>query len=173
MSIVTKTGDDGTTGLMFNRRVSKTDQQVAAYGAVDELNAALGMARALSQNEGIKQELLQVQKELVVVMGELSVLHEDRERYEQKGFSFVTEEMVKQWENKITTIEKSLPSFEGWDTPGATLFSAALHVARTICRRAEREVWKLSESGAFQNSPTTIYLNRLSDWLWLLAQVKV
>lgn len=173
MSIVTKTGDDGTTGLMFNRRVSKTDQQVAAYGAVDELNAALGMARALSQNEGIKQELLQVQKELVVVMGELSVLPEDRERYEQKGFSFVTEEMVKQWENKITTIEKSLPSFEGWDTPGATLFSAALHVARTICRRAEREVWKLSESGAFQNSPTTIYLNRLSDWLWLLAQVKV
>jgi cob(I)alamin adenosyltransferase len=173
MSIVTKTGDDGTTGLMFNRRVSKTDQQVAAYGAVDELNAALGMARALSQNEGIKQELLQAQKELVIVMGELSVLPEDRERYEQKGFSFVTEEMVKQWENKIADLEKMLPSFEGWDTPGANQFSAALHVARTICRRAEREVWKLREKGVFPNLQTTIYLNRLSDWLWLLAQVKV
>ncbi|MEZ5406342.1 MAG: cob(I)yrinic acid a,c-diamide adenosyltransferase [Verrucomicrobiia bacterium] len=170
MSIVTKTGDDGTTGLMFNRRVSKTDSRVAAYGAVDELNAALGMARALAKNESMKKELFQTQKELVIVMGELSVLPEDRERYQEKGFSFVSEEMVKRWESKIAAIEKTSPSFEGWDTPGSTVFSAALHVARTICRRAEREVWKLKESGVFSNLQTTIYLNRLSDWLWLAAQ---
>ena len=170
MSIVTKTGDDGSTGLMFGKRVPKTDQRVATYGAVDELNATLGLARALSKKTSTVQELFRLQKELVILMGELSVLTEDRLRYQEKGFHFVNETMVNKLESKIKEIEARGVSFQDWDTPGATPEAAALHMARAICRRAEREVWKLKESGEFSNVSLTTYLNRLSDWLWLLAQ---
>src|SRR5215831_3164558 len=81
MSIITKTGDDGTTGLMYNRRVPKCHPRVEAYGAVDELNAALGMARARSADEFPQESLLAIQKDLVILMGELATLPEDMERY--------------------------------------------------------------------------------------------
>lgn len=170
MSIVTKTGDDGTTGLMFGKRVSKTDQRLSAFGAVDELNANLGLARSLSQNQSTAQELFRLQKELVILMGELSVLGEDRQRYQDKGFHFVNETMVNELENKIKAVEAHGVSFQGWDTPGANPAAAALHMGRTICRRAEREVWALKEKEEISNVQITLYLNRLSDWLWLLAQ---
>jgi cob(I)alamin adenosyltransferase len=88
MSICTKTGDDGTTGLIFNRRVSKSSPRVSAYGAVDELNAALGMARAFSEDEEIAREIHRIQRELVIVMGELAVDDADRGRYAEKGRTF-------------------------------------------------------------------------------------
>src|SRR4051794_19499878 len=95
MSIATKTGDDGTTALMYGRRVSKTDARVAAYGTVDELNAALGFVRATAGDPFVTDAVLAIQKELVIVMGELAVAPEDRERYAATArFQFVETPMV-------------------------------------------------------------------------------
>src|SRR5579864_7010555 len=90
MSIATKTGDDGTTGLMYNRRVSKCHPRVEAYGSVDELNAALGMARAAAPAPFLRGRLLEIQKDLVIVMGELATQTEDLPRYVKDGFPVVT-----------------------------------------------------------------------------------
>ena len=95
MSIVTKTGDDGTTGLMFNRRVPKTHPRVEAYGAVDELNAAVGLARASAETDFIRENLLAIQKDLVAVMGELATLPEDLPRYVKDGYALVTPAMAR------------------------------------------------------------------------------
>src|ERR1700743_2550591 len=94
MRIVTKTGDEGTTGLMYNRRVSKCHPRVEAYGCVDELNAALGMARATAQHDFIRETLLMVQKDLVVLMGELATSVEHLPRYVKDGYSLVTPDMA-------------------------------------------------------------------------------
>src|SRR4051794_24220571 len=94
MSIATKTGDQGTTALMYNRRVSKCHPRVEAYGSVDELNAALGVARATAESDPVRHHLLTVQKDLVVVMGELATGIEDLERYVQAGFGLVPPEMT-------------------------------------------------------------------------------
>src|SRR5216117_1276725 len=93
MSIATRTGDDGVTALMYKRRVSKTHPRVEACGAIDELNAALGVARATATDEWLTGELLTIQKQLVPVMGELATVGEDRERYARDGFQRVTAEM--------------------------------------------------------------------------------
>jgi cob(I)alamin adenosyltransferase len=170
MSIVTKTGDAGTTGLMYNRRVSKCHPRVEAYGAVDELNAALGVARATAQDEFMQKNLLAVQKDLVALMGELATGTEDLKRYVADGFSLVTNSMTARLEVVVKEIEAQQISFNGWATPGANLESAALDVARTVCRRAERRVCELQESNQLQNSEIIIYLNRVSDLLWLLAR---
>ncbi len=169
MSIITKTGDQGTTGLMYNRRVPKTHPRVEAYGTVDELNAALGLARATATDEWEGGQLLAIQKELVILMGELAVLGEDLARYRQDGYSIVTAEMAMKLELIAKEIEARKIVFKGWATPGATLHSAALDVARTICRRAERRVCAL-EGEQKASQEITIYLNRLSDLLWLLAR---
>jgi cob(I)alamin adenosyltransferase len=170
MSIVTRTGDNGTTGLMYNRRVSKTDARVEAYGCVDELNAALGMARATARHAFVRSSLFNIQKDLVAVMGELATTAEDFPRYVKDGYSVITKEMTAKLEKVVTEIESQKVSFKGWATPGSTVNSAALHMARTICRRAERRVCGLHEAGQHQNPETIIFLNRLSDTLWLLAQ---
>src|SRR5882724_2652051 len=95
MSIATKTGDDGTTALMYGRRVSKTETRVAAYGTVDELNAALGFVRATVSEPFVTEAVLAIQKELVILMGELAVAPEDRDRYALSGrFKFVEAPMV-------------------------------------------------------------------------------
>ena len=167
MSIATKTGDDGTTGLLFNRRVPKTDLRVEAYGAVDELNAALGMARALAGDLFIAQPIFSIQKELVTLMAEMAVSDEDRSRFFEKGFASVTAEMVERLTALIVDLEKNHKvDFKGWATPGATPACAALDVARTVCRRAERRVVELQP----QNREIMRYLNRLSDLCWLYAR---
>src|SRR2546427_10934717 len=94
MSIVTKTGDKGTTGLMYNRRVSKCHPRVEAYGVVDELNAALGLARATATDDFIRNHLLAIQKDLVILMGELATAAEDLPRYTKDGYSLVTPDMT-------------------------------------------------------------------------------
>jgi cob(I)alamin adenosyltransferase len=171
MSIATKTGDDGTTGLMFNRRVEKTDARVAAYGACDELNAALGMARAWSEDPQISGRILEVQKELVILMGELACAEEDRDRYREKGFHFVEPPMVDRVTEWIDDLEKNHKiSFKHWATPGTMKASAALDVARVVCRRAEREVWGLQGRGYAVSAVIPRYLNRLSDLCWLWAR---
>jgi cob(I)alamin adenosyltransferase len=170
MSIVTKTGDEGTTALMYGRRVPKHHPRVEAYGTVDELNSALGLARATATESFVSENLFSIQKDLVVLMGELCVQPEDRERYVQDGFSLVTAALTAKLDALAREIEAQNVSFKGWATPGATENSAALDVARTVCRRAERRVCELKESDGSQNAETLIYLNRLSDLLWLFAR---
>jgi cob(I)alamin adenosyltransferase len=170
MSIVTKTGDSGATALMYGRRVPKNHPRVEAFGAVDELNAALGMARATATDAFVADNLLAIQEHLVTVMGELGVLPEDRARYAKDGFGLVTPEMTAQLEKLVQEIEAQNVSFKGWATPGATKNSAALDMARTICRRAERRVCDLNESGDLKNPEIIIFLNRLGDLLWLFAR---
>ncbi|HEX4350343.1 MAG TPA: ATP:cob(I)alamin adenosyltransferase, partial [Verrucomicrobiae bacterium] len=140
MSIVTKTGDGGTTALMYNRRVPKHHIRVVANGCVDELNAALGLARATTAEKFISENLFLIQKDLVVLMGELCVLPEDLTRYVADGFSLVTPAMTAKLEVLVREIEAKNVSFKGWATPGANHSSATLEVARTVCRRAERSV---------------------------------
>jgi cob(I)alamin adenosyltransferase len=167
MSIVTKTGDQGETSLMYGRRVSKNDPRVEAYGAVDELTAALGLARAGSEDNFAAEQILLVQKELITVMGELSTVPEDRERYAKDGFQTVDTKMVDRVGGVIADLEKDKSLYpKDWVIPGATTVSAALDLARTICRRAEREVEKLNDP----NPEILRYLNRLSDLCWILAR---
>ncbi|HTV40586.1 MAG TPA: cob(I)yrinic acid a,c-diamide adenosyltransferase [Candidatus Sulfotelmatobacter sp.] len=170
MSIVTKTGDSGTTGLMYGRRVPKNHPRVEAMGAVDELNAAMGMARATATDAFISENILSIQKNLVALMGEVGVLPEDLPRYAKDGFPPVTRDMTAQLEKLVAEIEGQNISFKGWATPGATQNSAVLDVARTICRRAERHVCELNEAGQIKNPEIIIYLNRLADLLWLFAR---
>ena len=170
MSIATKTGDAGTTGLMYNRRVSKGHPRVEAYGCVDELNAALGAARATAERCFVRDFLEAVQRDLVVLMGELATAVEDLARYAKDGFSLVTPELTEKLDRLVKEIEGQNITFRGWATPGATVNSAALDVARTTCRRAERRVCALQETQQLQNTEIIVYLNRLSDCLWLLAR---
>jgi cob(I)alamin adenosyltransferase len=170
MSIVTKTGDQGSTSLMYNRRVSKCHPRVEAYGAVDELNAAIGLARASTAQPSVCDQLLSIQKDLVGLMGELATAAEDLPRYVKDGYSRVTPDATARLEAAVKTIEAQEIRFQGWATPGGTVGSAAIDVARTICRRAERRVCALQDSGQLGNAEIVIYLNRLSDLLWLLAR---
>ncbi len=170
MSIVTKTGDEGTTGLMYNRRVSKCHPRVEAYGSVDELNAALGCARAIAGHNFIRDNLRAIQQDLVTLMGELATGVEDLERYVKDGFALVTPELTSKLDQMVRHIEAQSVSGQGWATPGATPSAAALDVARTTCRRAERRVCALQEAGQLKNPEIVVYLNRLSDLLWLLAR---
>lgn len=170
MSIVTKTGDAGTTGLMYGRRVPKNHPRVEACGAIDELNATLGLARATAEHDFVRDNLLWIQKNLVEVMGEVGVMKEDLPRYAKDGYALVTPELVARLEKLVQEIEAQNISFKGWATPGATVGSAALDVARTTCRRAERRVYDLQSAGEIQNTQILIFLNRLSDLLWLFAR---
>jgi cob(I)alamin adenosyltransferase len=170
MSIATKTGDMGTTALMFNRRVSKCHPRVEAYGCVDELNAAIGMARATAELEALRERLLRIQKDLIQLMGELATDPQDMERYLKAGLGRVTPETTAKLDQWIQELEAHNPSFRGWATPGTTLNAATLDIARTVCRRAERRVCVLREESGLPNQEIIVYLNRLSDLLWLFAR---
>lgn len=170
MSIVTRTGDQGTTALMYGRRVSKCHPRVEAYGCVDELNTALGVARASAGQNFLRDNLMLIQRDLVTLMGELATAVEDLPRYVKDGYHLVTPAMTQKLEALVKEIEAQNVSFKGWATPGACANSAALDVARTVCRRAERRVCALQEADQLQNSEIIIYLNRLADLLWLLAR---
>ena len=170
MSIATKTGDDGTTGLMYNRRVSKCHPRVEAYAGVDELNAALGLARATAEHGFVRENILAIQQDLVILMGELATAIEDLGRYVQDGFSLVGPPMTAKLDQLVAQIEAQKVACGGWATPGSSLHSAALDLARTLCRKAERRVCALQECHQLQNQEIIVYLNRLSDVLWLLAR---
>jgi cob(I)alamin adenosyltransferase len=171
VSIATKTGDAGETALMYGRRVAKTDRRVEAYGTVDELNSSLGLVRSTTSETLIQEVVLSVQKELVILMGELAVGDDDRERYLTDGYQIVTAAMVDRLTDVVNDLEKNYHIvFKHWATPGQSLSSAALDVARTTCRRAERRVVAVAGSSEYVNPETIRYLNRLSDVLWLFAR---
>ena len=170
MSIATRTGDSGTTALMYGHRVSKCHPRVEACGALDELNAAIGFARATVAHRFVTDHLFTTQKELVALMGELATLPEDMPRYLKDGFPVLKPEMTQRLDAIVKEIEAQNVSFKDWATPGATRGSAALDLARTTCRRAERQVTALHDDGQLHNSEILVYLNRLSDALWLMAR---
>jgi cob(I)alamin adenosyltransferase len=171
MSIVTKTGDKGETSLMYGRRLSKADRRVDAYGCIDELSAALGLARSVASDKFISDQIFAVQKDLVVVMGELATAPVDRERYLKDGFQLTTSELVDRITAVIFDLEKDQSLYpKDWVIPGGTPVSAALDFARTTCRRAERRIATFSTGKDEFNPEILRYLNRLSDFCWILAR---
>jgi cob(I)alamin adenosyltransferase len=169
-SIVTKTGDQGATALLYNRRVSKCHPRVVASGEIDELNAALGAARTNASDEVLRGRIFAIQQELISLMGEIATLPEDTDRYVKDGFARVSGAMTCRLEEHVKEVESMIGPLKGWATPGANPLAAALDIARTVCRRAERAVCALKEAGEPLNEEIIIYLNRLSDLLWLWAR---
>jgi len=171
MSIVTKTGDKGETSLMYRRRVSKNDPRVEAYGGIDEVSAALGLARALASDKFLSEQIFAAQKDLIVVMGELATAPTDRERFLRDGFHLTTMAMVDRITSVIFDLEKDQSLYpKDWVIPGETAVSAALDLARATCRRAERQIAAFSAGEEEFNPEILRYLNRLSDFCWVLGR---
>jgi cob(I)alamin adenosyltransferase len=166
--IYTKTGDDGTTGLLYGGRVGKDDAATEAYGTTDEAVAALGLARA-SADPAVAREILALQRELFVVGADLATNPDERDRLEA-GVSLVTPEMTERLERRIDALvaERALP--QAFVVPGANDASAALDLARSVIRRAERLVVGMERSGREVNPEVRRYLNRLSDFVFVLAR---
>lgn len=166
--IYTKTGDDGTTGLLYGGRVSKNDAATEAYGTTDEAVAVLGQARA-SAHAVIGEEILTLQRELFVVGADLATNPAERAKL-QPGVSLVTAEMTERLERRIDELvaERALP--QAFIVPGANAASAALDLARSVIRRAERNVVALEREGREVNPEVRRYLNRLSDLVFVLAR---
>ena len=152
---------------MYGRRLSKADPRVDAYGYIDELTAALGLARSIATDKFISDEILAAQKDLIIVMGELATAPSDRERYVKDGFQLTTAAMVDRISEVIFDLEKDKTLYpKDWVIPGKNQPSAALDLARTTCRRAERRVAAATDA----NPEILRYLNRLSDLCWILAR---
>lgn len=168
-SIATRRGDDGTTELLFGRRVPKHSLRVEAYGTVDELGAALGLARAHLRDESLRAAVAAVQRTLLTLGGQLAVDPADQERFDKHPkLQPLTAEDLKALDDQIATWESAGVRFAGFVLPGEAPEEAALHVARAVCRRAERAVARLAAEEAVDPLPGR-YLNRLADWLWLVA----
>jgi cob(I)alamin adenosyltransferase len=156
---------------MYGRRVSKADARVDAYGCVDELTATLGLARSISGDEFLSEELLAAQKDLIILMGELATAPSDRKRYIKDGFHLTTAAMVDRITTTIIDLEKDKSLYpKDWIIPGATAVSAALDFARATCRRAERHIAPFINDEKDFNPEILRYLNRLSDFCWVLAR---
>lgn len=165
MSIVTKHGDRGETGLVGGVRASKASLRVEAYGAVDELNSQIGLARAICEDDGVGELLKSIQRELFAVGGELAT---PAPRPGQAPA--VTAAMVERLTAEVRRVEAIEGVLGDWAIPGEHAASAALDVARAVCRRAERRVVQLAESGEEVGADLLAYLNRLSDLLWILGR---
>jgi cob(I)alamin adenosyltransferase len=167
--IYTKKGDDGTTGLLYGGRVSKADLATQAYGTTDEAVAVLGLARALSDDAALKEEILALQRELFVVGADLATNPKERAKLEP-GVSLATAEMVERLEARIDELVAVHPLPNAFIVPGANAVSAAIDLGRSVVRRAERRVIDLRDSGAEVNDNVLRYLNRLSDLLFVVAR---
>jgi cob(I)alamin adenosyltransferase len=165
MSIATKRGDGGLTNLPGGVRVTKSNARVECYGTIDELISQMGFARAITENREVHDLVKEIQRELFKVGSAIGTAPGAR-----KPAPEITQEMVDALEAHVHRIE-ALPGILGdWSLPGETADSAAMDVARTVCRRAERLAVALSEAGELQNPNILAYLNRLSDLLWLLGR---
>jgi len=167
--IYTKTGDDGTTGLLFGTRVPKDDLVTEAYGTTDEAVAALGLARATTDDDAMAADLLTLQRELFVVGADLATNPDERDRLEPET-SLVTEQMVRRIEQRIDHLVSERPLPQVFIVPGTNTASAAIDLARAIVRRAERAVVALEHADRDVNPDVRRYLNRLSDLLFVLAR---
>ena len=156
---------------MYGRRLSKADPRVEAYGCVDELSAALGLARSIATDKFVSDQILAAQRDLIVVMGELATAPSDQERYVKDGFHLTTTEMVDRITSVVLNLENDKSLYpKDWVLPGETPVSAALDFARATCRRAERLITAFSAKEKDSNPEVGRYLNRLSDLCWVLAR---
>jgi cob(I)alamin adenosyltransferase len=167
VKIYTRTGDEGETGLIDGSRVSKDTLRVECYGEVDELNACLGVVRSQHEDEGLDLLLGQVQKDLFALGAQLA---DPQARVaERKPKAAVTAAHVKRLEDAIDTRQESLPPLKAFILPGGSPAGALLHFSRTVCRRAERRVVALARHDDL-DPLMLVYLNRLSDLLFMLAR---
>jgi cob(I)alamin adenosyltransferase len=166
VKIYTRTGDAGETGLFDGRRVSKSDQRVDAYGEVDELNAVLGLALAEPLDHDFAEILLAIQRDLFAVGGRLAdPSHKIAERVSKVA---ITPEDIARLEGWIDRLESGLPPLRRFILPGGSRAGALLHLARTVCRRAERRIVLLGADSL--EAEILAYVNRLSDLLFVLAR---
>ena len=169
MRIYTRTGDKGDTGLFGGGRVGKDDARVEAYGEVDELNAVLGLARSIELMPRIDEVLVPIQRDLFS-LGALLATPEHEKMRQHLEKARIDEERIVQLERAIDAGEAELEPLRAFILPGGTPKAAALHVARTVCRRAERRVVALRRDVEIPEL-VVVYLNRLSDLLFVLARV--
>ena len=170
-SIATRTGDAGTTSLLYGQRVPKDHPQIEAVGTLDELNSAIGFAKAtLPPTNSRRDEVVRIQKDLIALMGEITTAESDTARYADSKFEKLGESQLARLDRALQAVELRQPSFAGWSTPGANLHAAALDLARTTARRAERHLVGLASHGKTVRPVLLQYVNRVSDFLWLLAR---
>ena len=164
MKIYTKTGDEGKTSLFDNSRVWKSDERIMSYGAVDELNSSLGIVLSLELDKEIKDIIIRIQNDLFIVGSDLANPNMSDKKIR------TTPEMIEFLEQKIDLMEPQLEPLVSFILPGGTLVASILHMSRTISRRAETHVIELSKNQEI-NKDAAIYLNRLSDLMFVLARV--
>lgn len=166
MSIATTHGDSGQTGLVGGIRISKADLRVEAYGSVDELNTVLGFARSICRNKQICTWTEEIQRTLFRLGGALATPPQN-----QKNAPIISSDDIVALTNLVHQIEATEGILSDWSLPGANTESAAYEVARTVCRRAERNTVRLSENGVEVKPEIIAYLNRLSDLIWLFGRL--
>jgi cob(I)alamin adenosyltransferase len=166
MSIATKRGDSGQTGLPGGVRVSKAHPRVECYGTIDELISQMGLARALAGDEEVNELTRRIQRELFKVGSAIGTAPESR-----KAAPEITAEMIAGLDREVERIEAMPGILNDWSVPGELVGSAAFDVARTVCRRVERLAVALHEAGEITNPQILVYLNRLSDVLWLVGRL--
>jgi cob(I)alamin adenosyltransferase len=166
MSIATKRGDGGQTGLAGGIRVSKADLRVESYGSIDELNTVLGFARSICQNKEIAAWTEEIQRTLFRVGSALATPPESK-----KQPPVLTPEDIDRLTNLVHQIEATEGILSDWSLPGAHTESAAYEVARAVCRRAERAAVRFVEGGGVVQPAVLPYLNRLSDVIWLFGRL--
>ena len=164
MKIYTKKGDYGETALFGGAKTVKNDQRIHAYGTVDELNSAIGVALTEKLSDKGKSILNLIQNELFIVGSDLATPDPEKARIDQTG-----DTQIEKLEGFIDELEEDLPPLKSFILPGGSRAGAALHYCRTVCRRAERETVALSQQDQI-NPKSIIYLNRLSDLLFVLAR---
>jgi len=186
-SITTRSGDGGTTGLLYGQRVSKAHPQIEAVGTLDELNVAIGAAKlatrthlpiadatngdqSASASDNPRMLLDAIQQTLVALMGEVACAADAVTRYEKSKFEKLTDADLTRLDEKITALESRGLLFDGWARPGANALALAYDQARVTARRAERRLVALAEQPHTIRPLLLRYLNRLSDLLWLLAR---
>lgn len=174
MSIITRRGDSGDTDLLFGKRIAKTSHRITALGDIDELNAALGLARASAGESETTTVIDAIQQRLVGLMGQLACTPDDADRYREKNFPAIGAVDVVWIESVAHAFEARGVRFADWARPGAegSLARAALDFARSVGRRAERSVLELHQSGEPVDLQIRLFFNRLSDLLWILARVE-
>jgi cob(I)alamin adenosyltransferase len=158
--IVTKTGDDGTTGLASGGRVSKADDIIDAIGTIDELNSSLGLVRSVCSSQQIEAELIKIQQTLFDCGGDLCLA----------GSVLINKSNIEYLESSIENYNAQLQPLKNFILPAGSELTARFHLARSICRRAERVLVKSSQTHEF-NPLLMAYINRLSDWLFVMSRV--
>jgi len=169
-SIATRTGDDGSTSLLYGQRVPKDHPQIEAVGAYDELNVALGAVKPLLADATVRTLVSGLQNNLVALMGEVACAETDAARYAESKFAKISTADVTTLDAAVAALETRGLKFDGWATPGANALGAAFDAARVVARRAERRLCALPAHGRSVRPELRQFTNRLADLLWLLAR---